>query len=471
VRNTRGLIGLFAFLLFALVNAPARADVAVPVNITLDPVTKLARIPDDFLGFGYETSAVAQPGFFAAGNSRMVHLYQNLTPHGLIRIGGNVSDHTMYDPDGAVVVNAQNKVTVINRACLTDLGGFAKASGWSVMWGLNLGTGTKQMAVDEAVAVDQALGTSLQSFQIGNEVDFLPNFKHKYDAYHAAWADYKSGVREKLPHAVFSGPDVANSLPFFEQFVTDESADMLTATHHYYRSDMSDKRATMDFLLAHDDAFDKRLDKLRVACEPHHIPFRINEVNSFSGGGKPSVSDTFASALWVLDYSFTLASHGCAGVNIETDINHRAFISWYSPIVHDEKMICAARPEYYGLLAFAMASHGDLIKTTCDKSDLNLSTYATRAADGTTWLVVINKDLKSDAAVEAAIPEGTKSAEAFRLTAPAIDSKTDTAFAGATVGDDGTWHPGKGEPVLVTGRTVHVTVPHATAALIKIIGQ
>jgi len=36
---------------------------------------------------------------------------------------------------------------------------------------------------------------------------------------------------------------------------------------------------------------------------PAHAPleYRINEVNSFSGGGKEGISDTFGSALWCLD--------------------------------------------------------------------------------------------------------------------------------------------------------------------------
>jgi len=41
-----------------------------------------------------------------------------------------------------------------------------------------------------------------------------------------------------------------------------------------------------------------------------HVWFRY-------GGGKPGVSDTFASALWRLDYMFLLASYDCEGLNLE----------------------------------------------------------------------------------------------------------------------------------------------------------
>jgi hypothetical protein len=47
-------------------------------------------------------------------------------------------------------------------------------------------------------------------------------------------------------------------------------------------------------------------------------------VNSFYAGGKPGVSDTFASALWCLDYVSPAASFGSEGVNLETDVNQIA---------------------------------------------------------------------------------------------------------------------------------------------------
>ena len=220
------------------------------VTIQIDPSTTSGKNPDQFLGFGYETSAVAQPGFFSAKNSRMIRLYHNLSPHGLIRIGGNVSDHTRFIPDGIAEPNTERKVTIINQANLDDLGDFARATGWRVMWGLNLGTGTKEEAAIEAVAVDRALGSSLQSFEIGNEVDLMRKYAKNFDAYHAAYLDYKAAIRARLPHAVFSGPDSAGSFEFVEKFVAAESSDMALVTHHYYRGGARDPKSSIDRLLA-----------------------------------------------------------------------------------------------------------------------------------------------------------------------------------------------------------------------------
>jgi hypothetical protein len=455
-------------MLFSQARARAADGETHIIKIHLDPSTVVAKIPDDFLGFGHETSAVAQPGFFSARNTRMIRLYQNLTPDGLIRIGGNVSDHARFIPDGTAVPKTERDVTIINQANLNDLADFARATDWRVMWGLNLGTGTKEEAAEEAVAVDRVLGSSLQSFEIGNEVDLMRQFSKNFDAYHAAYTDYKAAIRARLPHAVFSGPDSANSFGYVEKFVGAESADMALATHHYYRGGARDPSSTIPHLLARDSTFDSRLEKLRALCDANHLGYRINEVNSFFGGGKEGVSDTFASALWCLDYLFDLASHGCAGANLETDINQLGFISFYSPIVHDSAGVCSARPEYYGMLAFAMAGHGELLKTIVEKDAINLSAYATRDAHRTIYLTVINKDLSRDATIECRLPEGCNFAESYPLSAPSVGAKFGVTFAGSAIDDDGRWAAGAATKASLTGDTIRCPVPHASAVVLRI---
>ena len=87
---------------------------------------QIASISEDFMGFGYETSAVAQPRFFNRNNTRMIKLYGNLSQHGLIRIGGDVSDHTLYMANGVSAAKTDKEVSVINWANLTDLGDFIR---------------------------------------------------------------------------------------------------------------------------------------------------------------------------------------------------------------------------------------------------------------------------------------------------------------------------------------------------------
>ena len=377
---------------------PAQSGEEVPrnVRIKIDLATRIATISEDFAGFGYETSAVAQPRFFARSNARMIQLYRNLSQHGLIRIGGNVSDHTFYIANGVPAAKTDKEVSIINWANLADLGEFARATGWSVMWGLNLGTGTAAQAVEEAVAVDQALGANLHSFEVGNEVDLLPKYSSNYTAYLRAFAEYKSAIRSRLPRAAFSGPDVEGNFKFVKNFVAEQATDMSLVTHHYYRGDANSSNATMKHLLAHDNAFDTRLIALQDLSNRNRLDYRINETNSFYNGGQPGVSDAFGSALWSLDFMLALAAHGCRGVNMQTDLNRLGYISYYSPIVHDNAGVCTARPEYYGMLAFAMVAHGEMLGTSFDAGNSNVAAYATRDAQGTCFLTVINKEPKRD---------------------------------------------------------------------------
>src|SRR5579864_2313367 len=86
--------------------SPVGAENVEVVTIQVDPNAVLSRISPDFFGFGYEKSAVAQSNFFRVKNTQMVNLYRNLSPHGLIRIGGNVSDHTKYLPNGTAAARS-----------------------------------------------------------------------------------------------------------------------------------------------------------------------------------------------------------------------------------------------------------------------------------------------------------------------------------------------------------------------------
>jgi hypothetical protein len=444
---------------------PAASTESIRINIDRDSVQ--TPIADDFIGFGYESSAVAREGYFSPGNTRLVQLYRTLGPGGLVRIGGNVSDHTRFVADGVPQVQSEKGTTVINQRVLQEFGDFLRATGWRAMWGLNLGSGSKEEAVQEALAVHRALGDRLQSLEIGNEVDLLPRFK-AYESYYEAYKEYKVAIRRMLRQAVFSGPDVAGNTQWAVDFAASECKDMKLLTHHYYRTGARRPEATIETLLAPDPAFRAKLEKLQRTCFERGIRFRINEVNSFYGGGKPGVSDTFASALWCLDFMFQLASYGCAGVNLETDINQMAWVSHYSPIFRDAAGQLIARPEYYGMLAFAVVGKGGLVKLSASPTDANLTAYATRSAAGLLWVTVLNKDLSRQVTLDLILPPVFSRAEAYRLAAPSIESHDQVTLAGAQVSAQGAWSPGPAERIEVSEAVASLHVPAASAVLVRL---
>ena len=290
---------------------------------TLDPAQTLAAIPPDFMGLGYEISSVARPGLLGAQNAVYVQLVQTLGTHGVIRVGGNTSDYAFYSATGQPLSSPEAKAgSVVNDAVLRDLGTFLDATGWQLIWGLNLGSGTQDNAIQEAKAVTTAANSHLVAFEIGNEPDLFPRHEihrrtgYSYDAYLREYRTYRDALRKAIPDIALAGPDAADATDWVARFAIDEGKDIKLLTHHYYREGQN-PTSTIDKLLHYPDPkLAPILATLKAASESSGVPYRICETNSFSGGGKPGVSDTLAAALWVLDFMFTLASAGCAGVRI-----------------------------------------------------------------------------------------------------------------------------------------------------------
>ena len=455
----------------ALRTAPGEAE----VSVTLDPAQTLAVIPPDFMGLGYEISSVARPGLLSAQNSVYVQLVRTLGSRGVIRVGGNTSDYSSYSATGRPLSSPEGKAgSVVNDEVLRELGSFLDATGWTLIWGLNLGNGSLENAIDEAKAVTAAAKKHLLAFEIGNEPDLFPRHEghrhpgYSYDNYVSEYRTYRNALRKAIPNIVFAGPDVADSTEWVTRFATDEGKDIGLLTHHYYREGQNPS-SSLDKLLHTDPKLAPILAKLRAAADSSGMPYRICETNSFSGGGKPGVSDTLGAALWVLDFMFILASAGCAGVNMETGVNQRGFISSYSPIGDDEQGHYWAAPEYYGMLAFAQSGAGRIIGSTVDAGNKNISAYATQVKTRTV-LTLINKEPSSDAVIaihgRASASLGIRSI--VRLSGPSLESKSGVTLGGASVSPAGVWKPTSANEVTHSLRTQQVHLPAASAAVVTL---
>jgi hypothetical protein len=450
--------------------SPRAASVAQPLLVTVRADQPAGAIAPDFMGLGYEISSVARPGLLSGANSAYVQLVRRLAARGVIRIGGNTADFATYSPSAPAVSTSFG--SVVNDAVLRDLGGFLEATGWKLIWTLNLGRGSEADAVREAKAVLRAAGERLLAFEIGNEPDLFGRNKHRkpeygYEDWLAEYRRYKTALRAQFPTIPFAGPDAAGKTDWVTRFAADEGKDTVLLAHHYYREGQN-PTSTIDKLLGPDAKLQPQLTQLRAASASCGVPYRICEVNSFSGGGRPGVSDTMAAALWVLDYMFTLAASGCAGVNMETGVNQLDFISSYSPIGDDEHGQYSAKPEYYGMLAFSLAGKGQLLKTETGQGSAGVKAYATQPDEGAMTLTLINKSAAASAVtvrIDGRVP--AKRASAIRLLAPAIDAKTGIALGGADVSPSGAWSPAKLEILPVANGQLRIELPAASAAIVQ----
>ncbi len=446
--------------------ATVPSGAAVPLQVRADEPWQA--IAPAFIGLGYEISSVTRPGLMHADNRVLVQLIRTLGTQGIIRIGGNTSDYAHYAPAGAAVSSAQG--TVVDDAALKDLGGFLDATGWKLIWGLDLGRGSEAEAVAEASTVLSTAGDRLLALEIGNEPDLFGRAKHRkadygYDDWLAEYRRYKSVLRAQFPQVPLAGPDAAGATDWVTRFAADEGRDAVLLTHHYYREHQNPD-STIAKLLAPDPKLQPQLDQLRTASTRYAVPYRICEVNSFSGGGRPGVSDTMAGALWALDYLYTLAANGCSGVNIETGVNHLDFVSSYSPIGEDGSGHFPAKPEYYGLLAFTLGGRGSLLHTAFEPGSDALKAYATLSEHGALVLTLINKGPDAAAIdVEVTGLRHSRPATIVRLTAPAIDATDGIRLGGAAVSAQGHWRASQTKTIPVTTGRLSLSVAGYSAAV------
>lgn len=424
------------------------------------------QVPDNFTGLGYEMSSVAPIGLLSSKNRRYVNLTKGLGSSGVVRVGGIVADYTRYEPEGSIVADRQN--TVLTRASLEQFADFLSTIGWTAIWSVNFAQGTLQEAVAEVTAVSSILGSRLLAIEVGNEVENYSRGQkpfrkapYDYESYRREYSEWHRAISQAVPHIGFAAPDTASSVEWVEHMAADAENDVQLLTTHYYRNNQA--HGDVEQLLLPDPRLEDTLRRLRIASERSGIPWRMCETNSFSGGGRPGVSDSFVAALWTLDYMLLLAQHGCAGVNIETGVNQLGFISSYSPVQDDGRGDNTAGVPYYGMLAFSQAMVGcrQILLSELETQGVNVTAYVLGDHNRPRALAVINRDSRD---VLLSIQElEMKHISAFRMCSPTPEGKSVVTLAGSSVDTNGYWVDRNRERAV--GKVVRV--PKMSAAILR----
>ncbi len=502
--NRRNFIRLSAAATAAAIYPPITlADTnSASVHLTLSPDRPGNKISDDFTGLSYESAQLGNPNFFSGANTELAGLISRLGKSGVLRIGGNTSEYCYWTPDPSKPANLQKGLPTpdnirdsdkanpaafgmavgpdtghkapapvnISPQAVRHLRDFLDLCGWKLIYGLNMGTGTAEDAADQAAKVMDAVGSKLIAFQLCNEPDlFFRNGIRKSDydfkQFAVEWQHFFETIRARLPNAPFAGPDTAYNnqwlVPFAKQF---KNESVFLSQHYYAEGPPTDPSMTIERLLKPNPRLEAEFEGMKKTMHESGLPFRMAETNSCYQGGKPGVSDTFASALWGADLMYQLASAAGAGINF-----HGGGDGWYTPIAGTPEKGFMARPIYYGMLLFAQAGPGRLVESKLDSQTAPLLTaYGLRidAENGAIKVAVFNKH--SDRGVRLMIDPGRRSprASALRLHASRIDDTTGTTFGGALVGGSGAWSAAKEEMLTHENGTAALELPPASAALI-----
>ena len=445
------------------VTAVTPPPVGLPVAVSVQRPATSPRLEAGFVGFSYEKSRLNLP-LFNAGNAGLVALFRFLGP-GVLRVGGNSVDKTTWDSAGAGLVSGKIAPPDVDR-----LAGFLKTTNWRVIYGLNFATNTPSQMADEAAYAANALGANLYGFELGNEPDLyhsngLRATTYTYTAFLAEWRAYAAALQSRVPTATFTGPASAyNTSGFTSPFAKDQGSGLQLLSQHYYRGDGQLSTSTIDLLLTPDPNLPGTLQALKQSATTIPGGYRLAEANSFYNGGAPNVSDAYGTALWAIDFLFTNALNGSSGVNFHGGGNGTG----YTPIADDGTHVVMARPEYYGLALVAMAAPGRVLPTTVSAGTIAFSAYAVAADDGSTVLVLVNKDRTQTANVTAGLGASATSASLTVLSGTSLDSPTGTLLNGAAIGTDGSWSPQPSVTASVVNSSLTLTVPPATAVLARI---
>lgn len=467
------------------------------IRLNLHPDRLGNKIGLDFTGLSYESAQLGNPDFFSAENTELAGFIRTLGASGVLRIGGNTSEYCYWTPNPEKQTNLPNEESMrtgdkanpiafgltagpdaghkapapvrITPLAIRKLREFLDLCGWKLIYGLNMGTGTAEDAAAEAAYVMDVAGSKLIAFQLCNEPDlFFRNGIRKagYDfaQFAGEWQRFCDVIRARVPNASFAGPDTAYNNEWLVPFASRFKQEAVFLSQHYYaEGPPEDPSMTIERLLRPSRNLQAEFDGMKKVTSEFGLPFRLAETNSCYQGGKPGVSDTFASALWGADLMYQLASAGGMGINF-----HGGGYGWYTPIAGTRENGFLARPIYYGMLLFAQAGSGQLIECQLEQSEAAplLTAYALRSNDGAIKIAAFNKNLDRSVRLTADLAHRTQHASVLRLLAPRANDTTDTTFGGAPVGAAGAWSASRRESLSVENGSTVIDLPAASAALI-----
>ena len=448
-------------------------------------------VPSGFVGLSMEIKALQEytgtdP---TAVNPVLLHLIEDIAPEQspVLRLGGDSTDWSWWPvahvarPPGVRFTLTQNWMDVAHA--------LAAAVRGRLILGVDLEADNRALAAAEANAMVDRIGrSSVDALELGNEPELygsfgwyasptgrpVPGRPRDYDP--AAFYRDFSSFAPQLPDVRLAGPSsgAPKWLAHLGAFLTAEPKVRLVTIHAYpLKHCRKTTVVTIPQLLAEQSSHGlaASVAPYVAAATAHHDPLRIDEMNGISCGGTRGVSDSFASALWVLDTLFEMARSGVAGVNVQTVPNSIQEV--LGPAQGSSGWHMRVHPEYYGMIMFAQAAPaGSRLLKLGTATPPGVKVWATRAIDGVIHVVVINKRLARSQFLRLRVSGAHGPAEVEQLRAPSVQATGGVTLGGQTFGAETATGvlagPATHRTVTASGGGYPVTVPAASATMLTI---
>jgi hypothetical protein len=456
------------------------AQGAVQASVSVDTRRRGPAVPPAYLGLSFEATDLRQLASYGE-RGNLATLLRSLGP-GLLRFGGISADTRIAWSDVATPRPAWTS-RLLEARDLRALRSLAERSGWRVLLTVGLVHFDPQAAAREVAAAKRLLGPWLAAVEVGNE----PDAYAKHHQRSRAWSDatygaqvrsYRSAIARLVPDVALAGPGVSGSQAFVAWGPREAHAQQpaLLTGHHYPLGCHQQPPPSIARLLS---VQTRRLEAsslrryMKVSRESG-IPFRMDEANSVSCGGRPGISNTFASALWATSYIARSMAAGTAGINFQ---GNPANCLGYAPVCAPTRQRLAAgalgaQPLWYALLLTrGLVGDRPVHTAVSAPASTNVSVTALLAGDGGLRFVIVEADPRSAPAVSVSLRVGARfgAASILRLSAPALDATSGVTLGGSTVAGDGSWRPPGSLPrAALNDGVITVTIPAGSAALVTV---
>jgi hypothetical protein len=449
-------------------------------------------VPAGFMGFSFEYDyLLSYTGTNPhAINPVLVRLIHNLVPRGrvVLRIGGNSTDRTWWPIPG--LAPPPGVSYSLSPGWLATLRALADATHAHLILGINLNADSTTIAVAEAQALLAGLGpTRIDSLEIGNEPELYPNQWYEavpgaqpQDSKFEVYLNAFSRIASALPPSPLAGlaTEAGNRswLGGLPQLFATAPAVRRVTVHQYPLNNCnsnanSPRYASVPNLLAASASQDRlRLMTLSAAvAHAYQSAFRVDELNAVVCGGRVGVSNSVASALWVLDTLFQLASAGVDGVNIHTWPGAPASQPFTFQQA-DGHWLSSVRPEYYGMLGFTkVAPPGSRFLQVKTASRAEVRPWATLGADGRIRIALLNSSPTHSHTVLVHPPLAAGPARLEWLRGPSAYATGGVTFAGQRFGPTTTTGAMKGKvrrTLLPKASEYRLKLPASSVAILTI---